>query len=439
LINEIIPDLPRLHTAIAEWSACLLYIFLLKKRLSVAQIIILSIAVLPLFIIINRIGETVSVQWWISWLIIGLILMYVFIWMCADISLWDVGYIWARAFIVAEFSASLEWQIYYYLPDSVKWWGDLWSSLACLLFVGAGVLFIVWLLEHKRIPGTGRLGISPKEFGSSFLMAISAFLISNVNFAFRDTAFTGAIGTGILWVRTLVDFGCLMILFAQQEQRNEIRLKYELDAMNNVLTRQYEYYQQTKESIDIIRKQYHDLKHQIAVIRQEDDLGKRESYLAEMNHAIDVYEAQNRTGNKVLDIVLTNKNLVCKEKKINMTCVADGQILDFIEVMDICSIFGNALDNAIESVETLEDQEKRLIRVAVFSQSNFLMLRFENYCERALDFTDGLPKTTKSNNRSHGFGIRSIQTTAEKYGGSITINIEDNWFIMRVLIPLPNR
>jgi hypothetical protein len=434
----MIPDLPRLHTAIAEWASCLLYIFLLRKRFALPKIVALAALALSLLIVVQFIGGAAPITLWIPWMMVALILMYVFILVCGDLTLRDAGYIWARAFIVAEFAASLEWQIYYYLALQREEGGS-WLSFICMVGVYIAALSLVGFLEHKRIPKNTRLDISLKECGSSLLIALSAFLISNVNFAFKDTDFMASIGAGVLSVRTLVDFSGLIMFFAQQEQRREVRLRYELDAMNNVLRRQYDYYQQTKESIDIIRRQYHDLKHQITVIRQEEDPGKRESYLAEMDQAIGVYEAQNKTGNKVLDTVLTNKNLMCLKKKINMTCVADGQLLDFIEVMDICSIFGNAIDNAIESVETLKERDKRLIHVSVFSQNAFLMLRFENYCETPLNFQDGLPTTTKKNKTSHGFGIRSIKRTVEKYGGSLTISADHNWFVIRALIPLPEK
>ncbi|MCL2486846.1 MAG: GHKL domain-containing protein [Oscillospiraceae bacterium] len=433
---QFIPDIPRLHTAITEWAACLTYIILARKRLPIWQTAAVSVLVLPVFVTVHLIGETVPIYLWMPWMMVAIALMYLFIYVCGDLTPWDAGYLWARAFIAAEFAASLEWQLYYYTViknrgESVGW------SLVCLIVICLAVNLAIGFLERGHIPKNTRIGIYPKEFVSSMLIALSAFLISNVNFAFKNTEFTGSMGAGILSIRTLVDFCGLIMLFAQQEQRREIRLKFELDAMNNILQRQYENYQQTKESVDIIRRQYHDLKHQIAVIRQETDPEKRESYLAEMDHAISVYEAQNKTGSSVLDTVLTDKNLICMKKGINMTCVADGKLLGFIDVMDICSIFGNALDNAIESAETLEDKAKRLIRVAVFSQNDFLMMRFENYCEAPVSLENGLPATTKEDTMLHGFGIRSIKSVAEKYGGGISINTDNNWFTIRVLIPIP--
>jgi hypothetical protein len=228
------------------------------------------------------------------------------------------------------------------------------------------------------------------------------------------------------------------MIYAQQEQRKEMRMKFELEAINNVLYRQYEQYQSSKESTELINRKYHDLKHQIAIIRAETDVAKKESYLAEMDRAISMYESDIKTGNSVLDTVLTGKSIYCREKGINLTCVADGSLLNFMDVMDICTIFGNAFDNAIEGVEKLADKDKHLIRVAVFSKNDFLMVRFENYFEDSIDFEDGLPTTTKADSDYHGYGIKSIISTVNKYGGNVTINTSDNWFILRMLIPLPN-
>ena len=88
-----------------------------------------------------------------------------------------------------------------------------------------------------------------------------------------------------------------------------------------------------------------------------------------MESGIRMYEAQNKTGNPVLDTLLTAKSLYCQQHDINFTCVADGHLLDFMPTGDICTIVGTALDNATESVQTLHDADKRLIRVAIFAST----------------------------------------------------------------------
>lgn len=107
-----------------------------------------------------------------------------------------------------------------------------------------------------------------------------------------------------------------------------------------------------------------------------------------------------------------------------------------MDVMDICSIFGNALDNAIECELKIPDKEKRLIHVTVSKQKMFLILRFENYCEETLQYQEGALVTTKKEKEFHGYGLKSIQYTANKYEGAVSMNVEDNWFELKVLIPM---
>nr|WP_255698323.1 ATP-binding protein [Tessaracoccus sp. ZS01] len=103
--------------------------------------------------------------------------------------------------------------------------------------------------------------------------------------------------------------------------------------------------------------------------------------------------------------------------------------------MDLASICGNALDNAIESVLRLPDPEQRLIRVAVFNQARFVVLKFENYFDGELRYEEGELATRKVGG-THGLGVKSIKQAAEKYGGEATFVGRDNWFTLTVLLPL---
>ena len=125
---------------------------------------------------------------------------------------------------------------------------------------------------------------------------------------------------------------------------------------------------------------------------------------------------------------------------VQITCVADGALLNFMHVMDICTIFGNALDNALESVIMLTDPQKRLIHVTVSAQRSFVSIQVLNYCEQEIKKeADGMPKTTKSDKKNHGFGLKSIRYAVEKYGGSVVVNLNKNWFELRILIPEQSR
>ncbi len=415
-----LPDIPRLYTALAEWLACTLYVAALcppAGRLAGALRSGAWLVVLGVFL---QLTGNVPLSWWIPCMAAAVALM--FLYLCTSgIKPLEAGYCCARAFLLAEFAASLEWQLHCVLwPEQG---GASLPGLGLLVVVYAAVYGLVWRLEFRRLKQNQELGVTGRALGSAVVMALAAFAVSNFAFAQQGEA-----TMSVFYTRTLVDLAGVLVLSVQQEQLREARLHKELEAMDDVLRRQYEQYQQSRESIRLINRHCHDLKLQIAAIRAEQDPGKKAAALAEMETSIQMYEVQNKTGNAVLDTLLTAKSIFCQQHDINFTCVADGHLLDFMPTGDICTLVGTALDNATESVQTLADHEKRLIRAAIYSQHGFVMLRFENYCETPVPLdADGLPP--------HGYGVRAVRATAQKYGGTVTVHCEDNWFILRALVP----
>lgn len=428
-----VPDIPKIYTALAEWFSCCVFVLALEKRYKKCYTICVLLPFLPVFCVLQYYIGVWPVVVWIPSMVAAMILIYLCIFSCCKVN-WKMAMVcFATAFMIAEFSASFEWQIYSYVMG--RGHDERVIELIFLVLFYSILFALAYFLEYRYFSGEIRGDISLNEALSSVIMAIAVFLISNISYVYPDTPFSSSLPGGLFYIRTLVDFSGLLILFLQRDRWRELSMQKEMEAVNAILRRQYEQYNLSKENIEIINRKYHDLKHQIAVVRAERNSDKREQYLQEMENDIKMYEAQNKTGNKVLDTILTGKHLYCVQHEINFTCVADGMLLDFMNLMDICTIFGNALDNAIECVEKIGDKSKRLIRTAVYSQSKFLIIRFENYTELELTTKDSLPITTKKDRQYHGYGLKSIRSTVEKYGGSMTVNVKDNWFILRLLIP----
>ena len=180
---------------------------------------------------------------------------------------------------------------------------------------------------------------------------------------------------------------------------------------------------------------YHDLKHQIAGLRAEQDPEKRSQWIDQMEGELSAYQPERQTGNQVLDGVLDGKMPLIHSHQITFTCVADGELLKFMHVTDICTIFGNALDNAIEHVILVPDPEKRIIHMEVSLRKQFIYAEVRNYCNGEVKIKNGFPVTTKQDAANHGFGIKSISYTVKKYGGTIQFGVKDHFFSMRILIP----
>ena len=225
-------------------------------------------------------------------------------------------------------------------------------------------------------------------------------------------------------------FLSLFLIFGMSARERLTREKREIEQM---LKREETLHRIAKENIDIINIKCHDLKHRLALCGHGQGLSEEE--LREMQDAVAVYDGFVSTGNADLDIVIAEKSMRCRKGGIALSCMADGARLSFLSPGDIYSLFGNALDNAIEYLERVEDAEKRVITCNVQARGGFVAVGVENYCGEKLAFADGLPVTSKSDKDFHGFGVKSIRYIVEKYGGTLCIEQKGDTFAVNILFP----
>lgn len=386
-----LPSIPRLYTALAECLAVGIYALPLGIRFGKTATIAASAAwALALSVFLQATGS-VPLAWWIPCMAAAVGIQYLYLWVTRTISLLEAGYVCARAFVLAELAASAEWQLHCFLWPQRS--GADGLSLLLLVVVYGSVFGCIWVLEHKHKSPKGHIVISGKAGLVAVVMAVMAFAVSNLLFL-GDRE----VDMSVYCIRTLVDFCGVLILTVQHEQLREAALHSELAAMDEVLHRQYEQYKRSKEGI-----------------RQ--------------------YEAENKTGNPVLDTLLTAKSMDCQQRGINMTSVADGSQLGFLSTRELCTLVGAPLDNAIESVLAEPDPEKRLLRVAIYNQSGCVMLRFENYCAQPVELgADGLPV----HNAHGGYDLQGVRAAAQHHDGTMTLHWADGWFTLRILLPVPS-
>ena len=424
----VLPNIPRLYTALAEVLAVLLYAQQLPLRWGKRPIIVITaVWAVVLSVFLHNTGD-VPIAWWIPCMLCAVSLLYLYQLVTRAVSWLEALYITTRAFILAEFAASVEWQLHCWLFPHRS--GAHPLALLLLAVVYGAVHGAMFWLEHSRPSPAGHLEVSNKAALVAFVMAAMVFAVSNLLFLGEGTQ----ANMTLYYIRTLVDFCGLLILTVQHDQLREAALHKELAAMDSVLHRQYEQYKRSKEGIKMINRRYHELKVQIADIRAERDRAKQDAALARMESGILQYEAENKTGNPVLDTLLTAKSMDCQEKHIRMTSVADGRALGFLTTRELCTIVGTALDNAIESCAAEPDEEKRLIRTAVYVQNGFVMFRVENYCAQPVELgPDGLPTQSAHG----GYDLKSLNAVARQHDGSMTLHWENQWFTLRVLLPIP--
>lgn len=357
---------------------------------------------------------------------------------------WNSSHRWMTAlyyslidFLMAELLASLEWQIEFFFLGFAREWIPV-RILFVLIIYTAQIIFFYGGV--KRIYFfQGGWEVKGQDVATVFGIVIAAFAMGNLSFLFPNTPFTTSEHRDIFIIRTLADVVGLSVLFAYQSRVNSLYAQHELIRMKALIAAQYEQYRNFQSGIELINIKYHDLKHQIVGLRGEADPEKREAWIRRMEEELQEFRPEQQTGNPVLDTLLMGKSMDFRKDQIKFTCVVDGEPLRELFVTDICSIFGNALDNAIEAVSLLEDPAKRMIHLTVTEKNGFLLIMLVNACGEQPQVKRGIPITTKKDSSQHGYGMRSIQLTAEKYGGTVTWAVKNEMFELKVLIPLKGR
>lgn len=221
-----------------------------------------------------------------------------------------------------------------------------------------------------------------------------------------------------------------LMLFAQAGLFRESTYEREQIILRELLRQEGKQQKLSEQSMNIMNIKFHDLKHRIEAYKNGDD------DIAEIERALDVYDAFVKSGNRVLDIVLAEKSLVCKSKNIKLGVIADGAAMAFMKEADIGALFGNILSNAIEAAEKA-DAGERAISLNVVQSKGFLVIREDNRSVDNVAFEGGLPKSTKNDPFFHGYGTKSIRHITEKYGGLMNMHCDGGVFGLEILIPLP--
>lgn len=308
------------------------------------------------------------------------------------------------------------------IGNSINFRG-LITSIASLLVVA---LLLYWLfVRYIEAPILERIH-SHTVFPSWILMLLGCLVLNSYAGFYNETSCTYYLA--LLLIDTVV-------LFYQYTIYQTLGLERENETVRLLLTQSSKQYQIAKQNMEQVNIKCHDLRHQIRLFRGAGRID--ESVLKEMEQAVDAYDITVKTGNPALDVLLTEKNQICRSKQIGFTCMADGKGLAYMEPADLYALFGNALENAIEATEQLTDPAQKQIVLTVRPVEGFCSVHLQNYTKEPLRLENGLPVTSKQDRLNHGFGTRSMQLLVEKYGGELTFQQEAD--VVNIYMLLPSR
>lgn len=319
----------------------------------------------------------------------------------------------------------------------------VWAVLSLGIALAAALFMGRWVF----VPGTERL--SWRQCLLSLLPLVPYMYIRS-NYFYESVAETPAFYWNFVWMMLILS-ACTVVMVVGNASNLSAQLeRNELIRMQMLLNEQNAQYLAQKEANDAARRRYHDLKHYLAELERllaEAPRDETAGLIADMRAELRGCEARIETGNEVLDVVLGEKMAACVAVGARPAFYADASCLAFMSAFDLCAVFGNLLDNAVEAVRGLpaagpgagEEGQGPEVCLDVRPKRGFVSIRCSNpYVGERKATADGLGfVTTKADGAEHGVGLRSVRATVERYGGALAVETDGGVFTVTAIIPVP--
>lgn len=303
-------------------------------------------------------------------------------------------------------------------------------SLALMLVLMAGIYFLFYRCLVRPWGVKMQLGLEVNK-KILLIVAIAVMVVMNI---LNSYLYLTSSGTSEM-ARTMLLFAIcsLLVVSLLSGIYDRSYSQYKQDVLAQLLSEQEKQRSLSQRTISMINMKCHDMKHQLLAMGLE---GTGESpWTREALDFVEIYDSFFRTGNEYLDLVLTEKSLLCQSEKINFVCNADGAAIGFMTPTDVYSFFGNALDNAIECQRDYPE-DLRSISVNIHrSGGGFVSIVIRNYSQRSPQFRNGIPQTSKRDGSLHGIGTESMRYIIQDlYGGNLILRQEGSAFIASALL-----
>ncbi len=232
-------------------------------------------------------------------------------------------------------------------------------------------------------------------------------------------------GTWVILSMVLLFSVLFYRLSRQREMEQEIaQLKQD---QAEILERDYQALSRTYESN---AKLYHDLHNHIEAIYQcltQGDIQEAVRYCEDLRTPVREISGALWTGDKALDYLISSKMALAEQEQIKTRVNIEYPHNTNIRSVDLTTILGNLLDNALEAAKTAPD-EVRFLNLTIRRINAMLIIKVENGYGNAPTENGGELETTKEDKAAHGWGLKSVQTAADRYDGTITTNYKDGVF-----------
>ena len=245
-------------------------------------------------------------------------------------------------------------------------------------------------------------------------------------------------GILILFLDMLVNF---IMIFSIDNLIEKIAVEENLSALYAQRQLELDYYQMAQKHMDDMRSLKHDFSNHLhtlhAMLEQGSERQDLSRFLDESRDSLQKNTLPRYCEHDIVNAVLTIKKDTASQSGIPMDI--STRIPKDIPVsgIDLCSLFCNLLDNAIEACQTIKDQP-RSIQIKTNVSGGFLVIKLENTYEKPPVKEHGFFRTSKENPEDHGYGMKLIERIIEKYHGQFTAEYSENTFTASAALDISN-
>lgn len=294
--------------------------------------------------------------------------------------------------------------------------------LQIIIFISLKKLYPKLLLLNKR---SVAFILATTSFAYVFMSALTNLILTDSIVILQIAVIFSLLFIAISIITTIISVTINAKYLSEKSEKNFLTLA------NVMMEKNFREYRDTQNTI---RKQVHDFKNHLRIIESMlPDDSKARGYLTDLLEA-SYKNAQNcNCGNEVIDSIINCKMNEALNKNIEFIHKIQLNTKMNISSVDICAILANQIDNALEACMKIEEDKPRHIKVEIWQKESFVFFKVTNTVKENPFKNSHELQTTKADKKIHGFGIKSIQDTAEKYNGYLKNCYMDECFVSLVM------
>lgn len=213
-------------------------------------------------------------------------------------------------------------------------------------------------------------------------------------------------------------------------------LKYKLALYEQQAQSNYEYYAKQVESYKKAMAVIHDIRKHMRVmeeLKKSDASLEMKSYMDSFENMIAPLVVRQYCSNSILNIIINDKIDYCEKRGIHLEADIQEVFIDYMKPIDITTLFGNILDNAIEASEKTEEKSI-ILKIHPFNEFTYLQLS-NSFSGEIKWSSKGKPLTSKG--EQHGIGLENVEKVLEVYNGNMQFTVEEQIFTVEIMISYP--